>query len=83
MMNTKLKQILVSAFVVVFGVLLCVYGMGFHSQPVAPEKGNEPSIIKSEPELIKDASVGGLARDAESGKIKQTYTGEPPEDCAT
>ena len=82
-MNTKLKQILVSVFVIVFGVLLCVYGVGFHSQPVAPEKGNEPSIIKSEPELIKDASVGGLARDAESGKIKQTYTGESPEACST
>lgn len=82
-MTVKLKQILVSAFVIVLGALLCAYGVGFHKRPVAPEKGNEPAIVKSEPELIKDASVGGLARDPESGKIKQTYTGESPEACST
>jgi hypothetical protein len=26
--------------------------------------------------------VGGVTRDA-SGKIKQTYTGQPPEECPT
>jgi hypothetical protein len=41
-------------------------------------------LAKSEPTLMKDASVSGVKRD-ESGKIKQTYgIGEKaPEECAT
>ncbi len=82
-MSSKAKKITASVVFIFLGIVLCVYGLTLHATAVAPEKGNEPAVMMSEPALIKEASIGGVALDKESGKIKHTYTGEPPEDCAT
>ncbi len=82
-MSRKAKKITASAVFLVLGLVLCAYGLTLHATAVAPEKGDGPAVAMSEPALIKEASIGGVALDKESGKIKHTYTGEPPEDCAT
>ncbi len=82
-MSDKAKKITTSVVFLVLGLVLCAYGLTLHATAVAPEKGNEPAVMMSEPALVKEASIGGVALDKESGKIKHTYTGEPPEDCAT
>jgi len=76
-------KIIILGVLVLFAATLITYGVAFHSTKVLPQQDSDPSIIvKSEPALIKEASVGGVMRDA-SGKIKQTYTGKPPEECPT
>ena len=82
-MTSKAKKITASVVFIFLGFVLCAYGLTVHATAVAPEKGNEPAIMMKESALIKEASVGGVALDKASGKIKHTYTGEPPEDCAT
>ena len=82
-MSSKAKKITVSVVFIFLGLILCAYGLTLHATAVSPEKGNEPAVVMSEPALIKEASIGGVALDKASGKIKHTYTGEPPEDCAT
>jgi hypothetical protein len=57
----------------------------FHSTTVSAQQEGKPTmVVKSEPALIKDASVSGVKRD-ETGKIKQTYeVGEKaPATCST
>ena len=84
MMNSNTK-ILIFGLLVLLGAALLVYGALFHSTTVSAQQEGKPVIIaKSEPALIKDASVSGVKRD-ESGKIKQTYeVGEKaPETCST
>jgi len=82
-MLTKNTKIIVFFLFILLGAVLITYGAAFHSKNVLPQKDDgSPAVAKSEPALIKDASVGGLTRD-ESGKIKQTYTGQSPEACAT
>ena len=82
-MSSKAKKITASVVFIFLGIVLCTYGLSLHATAVSPEKGNEPAVMMSEPALIKEASIGGVALDDKSGKIKHTYTGEPPEDCAT
>ena len=80
--NTK---ILIFGLLVLLGAALLAYGAFFHSTTVSAQQDGEPVMIaKSEPVLMKDASVSGVKRD-ESGKIKQTYeVGEKaPEACST
>ena len=78
--NTK---IFVFFILILLGAVLITYGAVFNSKNVLPQKDDgSPAIAKSEPALIEDASVGGLRRD-ESGKIKQTYTGQSPKACST
>lgn len=82
-MLKKNTKIIVFFMFILLGAVLITYGAVFHSTNVLPQKDDgSPVVAKSEPALIKDASVGGLTRD-ESGKIKQTYTGEAPEECET
>jgi len=80
---TKQTRIVVLGVLILLAAALIAYGAIFHSTRVLPQQDDDPAIIvKSEPALIKEASVGGVTRDT-SGKIKQTYTGEPPEECPT
>ncbi|MHC4508773.1 MAG: hypothetical protein ACYTAO_07420 [Planctomycetota bacterium] len=80
---TKKTKIVVLGVLVVLGAVLITYGAVFHSTSVLPQNDDgSPAVAKSEPALIKEASVGGVTRDA-SGKIKQTYTGQAPEECPT
>ena len=82
-MITKNTKILVFSLLVMLGAALLTYGAFFHSTNVSAQQQDDPTIVaKSEPALIKEASVGGVTLD-ESGKIKQTYTGKPPEECST
>ncbi|MCP4257454.1 MAG: hypothetical protein GY774_07985 [Planctomycetes bacterium] len=82
-MLTKNKKIIVFFLLILLGAALITYGTVFHSRKVFPQKDDgPPPVAKSEPALIKDASVSGLIRD-KSGKIKQTYTGKAPKACAT
>jgi hypothetical protein len=46
------------------------------------QKTTEVVINQSEPELIREVTVGGVALN-ESGKIKRTYSGKPPSLCPT
>ena len=82
-MITKNTTILIFGLLVLLGAALLAYGALFHPTNVSPQQGDDTTAIaKSEPALIKEASIGGVTRD-ESGKIKQTYTGKAPEACAT
>ncbi len=82
-MITKNTKIFIFGLLVLLGAALLTYGAFFHSTKVSPQQQDDPTIVvKSEPALIKEASVGGVTLD-DSGKIKQTYTGKPPEECST
>ena len=84
-MTNKNTKILIFGLLVMLGAALLAYGVLFHSTTVSAQQEGKPVMVtKSEPALIKDASVSGVKRD-ESGKIKQTYeVGEkPPETCST
>jgi hypothetical protein len=84
-MTNKNTKILIFGLLVLLGAVLLVYGVLFHSTTVsAQQDGKLVMLAKSEPALMKDASVSGVKRD-ESGKIKQTYAiGEKaPEACST
>ncbi len=82
-MLTKKTKIIIFSLLILFGVVLITYGAFFHSTNVSPQQEDgSPALAMSEPALVKEASVGGVKRD-ESGKIKQTYTGEAPEECPT
>jgi len=81
-MNAKTK-IIVFGVLVLLGAALLAYGAFFHPTNVLPQQGGDSgAVAKSEPALMKEASVGGVTRD-ESGKIKQTYTGQAPKACPT
>jgi hypothetical protein len=82
---TKLVKIIIVGIFILLGVTLFSYGAFIHTTKIiTPVKGGSVTAFKSEPTLVKDASVGGVARD-ETGQIKQTYSeGEkPPETCST
>jgi hypothetical protein len=84
MINKNMK-ILIFGLLVMLGAALLLYGLIFHSTSVSAQHEGQPVLLtKSEPALIKDASVSGVKRD-ETGKIKQTYeVGEKaPAKCLT
>ncbi len=79
------SKILIFGLLVLLGAAMLAYGVIFHSTTVSAQQDGKPVILaKSEPALMKDASVSGVKRD-ETGKIKQTYAiGEKaPEACST
>ena len=80
---TNKTKIIILCLLILLGAVLITYGAFFHSTDVSPQQEGDSAVVaKSEPALIKEASVGGVTRD-KSGKIKQTYTGKAPEACAT
>ena len=82
-MLTKKTKIIIFSLLILLGAALLNYGVFFHSVNVSPQQEDgSAAFAKSEPALVKEASVGGVARD-KSGKIKQTYTGKAPEACPT
>ena len=82
-MLTKKTKIIIFSLLILFGAALLTYGAFFHSTNVLPQQEDgSPALAMSEPALIKEVSVSGVKRD-ESGKIKQTYTGESPKACST
>ena len=81
-MNATTK-IIVFAVLILLGAALLAYGVFSHPTNILPQQGGDSAAIaKSEPALMKEASIGGVTRD-ESGRIKQTYTGQAPKACPT
>ena len=78
----QIHRIFISAALCLAGALLFAYGVTSHPSAILPEKDSGPEMIRSEPQLVKEASIGGVRLD-ESGNIRLTYTGTPPKDCAT
>jgi hypothetical protein len=84
-MINKNTKILIFGLLVLLGAALLAYGAIFHSTAVSAQQDGQPVMLaKSEPALIKDASVSGVKRD-ETGKIKQTYEigKKAPATCST
>ena len=80
---SRKSKIIVFGVLIVLGIVMLGYGVFVHSADVWPQKEDgSPAVSKSEAALVKEASVGGITLD-ESGKIKQTYTGAAPKECAT
>lgn len=79
-MQRKASHILI---MVLLGASLSMllYGFSLHVAPVYSEN-NDKGFATAEPQLIKEVSVGGLARTAD-GKLQKTYTGKPPAACPT
>jgi predicted alpha/beta-fold hydrolase len=76
------KRRFLAVALVLLGLGLCAYGLAFHVITVHPEKDDAAAVATSEPATVKEVSIGGLKRD-ETGKIRQTYTGEAPQSCPT
>ena len=82
---TKEKKIFVVCLLILFGAAMFCYGAFFNSENIfAPKDDEKVELSKSEPSLIKLASVGGL-RLVGIGRIEQTFAeGEkPPSTCPT
>jgi len=80
---SRKSKIIVFSVLIVLGIVMLGYGVFVHSAEVWPQKEDgSPAVVKSGPALVEEASVGGIRLD-ESGKIKQTYTGAAPKECAT
>jgi hypothetical protein len=81
----KIKKIILFSLLIVLGITLLAYGAFFHSTSVSPQQDpNSTALAKSEPQLIKEVTIGGVEID-ESGNIKQTYSDpkKAPAACPT
>lgn len=83
-MNARSLRIVIAFALVLTGAALLAYGVSFHTATVeAQTSDGTPAVVKSEPALIKEVTIGGLEREA-SGEIKKTYTGQQaPAACPT
>jgi hypothetical protein len=82
-MANRNRQILLVCILLIAGLALCAYGAIFHKTTIYPEKDETGTpAVKHESAIVKEVTVSGLKRDI-TGKIRQTYTGKPPEACAT
>ena len=78
---------IVALGLVTVGIACVVYGTCFHTVDVSASSEDVESLTlaltKSELALTQEASVGGVTLDHTTNEIKQTYTGQSPEACAT
>ena len=82
-LTDKKIKIIIFCLLTLLGAVLFAYGMFFHSTNILPQQKDDLTILTaSEPALIKEVSIGGVARDA-SGELRRTYTGQPPKFCPT
>ena len=77
------------AILVAAGAALVLYGVAVHSRTVLLKQAEPPAaeaektILESEPDLIREVTVGGVLRNP-SGGIERTYgEGETPSQCPT
>ena len=82
MSNFNRMRQFVSLAVVSGGAVLLIYGLLFHSALISSAEDTKVTSSQAETALIREVTVGGLARD-ESGQIKKTYSGKAPEACPT
>ena len=78
----QLQRIIVSIAIFLTGALFLAYGITSHPSTILPEKDGGSEMTKTESQLVKQASIGGVKLDG-FGNIRLTYTGTPPKDCAT
>jgi hypothetical protein len=75
----------VSLALVICGGAILAYGLLVHAEAVSPQ-AKDPNGVTStqlEPALIREVSIGGLARDDE-GQLRKTYSGnKAPKACPT
>jgi hypothetical protein len=79
------KKIIAFVVVICAGAALVVCGAAFNSKLVltTDDEGCEDTLRKSEFDVIRDVTVGGLERQ-EGGMLKQTYApGKAPAACPT
>ncbi len=83
------KRALISTALVLAGIALLVYGVGFHfrsilvkSETDAPASAQPAALVEPETRIIREVTVGGLAL-LPSGEIARTYDAEPPTTCHT
>jgi hypothetical protein len=93
-MTLRKGKTITFVLLLLLAIALFIYGFRFHSinispQPfgdelrtVEPQADDSLTLVASEPALIKEVSIGGVNLD-DSGKIKQTYTGQAPKACPT
>jgi len=82
MLNSK-RKIIVFCVLVAAGAVALTYGIFLHAANISSAQGTDsPALVRSEPALIREVTVGGLERDA-SGQVKKTYTDKAPQACPT
>jgi hypothetical protein len=82
-LTDKKTKIIIFYLLTLLGAVLFAYGIFFHFTNILPQQPDDPAVrAASESVLIREVSVGGVARDT-SGKLRQTYTGRPPQACPT
>ena len=82
-MLSKKNKIIIFCLLITLGIIAFTYGAFCHSLNVSPQQEDDSTILaKSEPAIIKEASIGGLERD-EFDRLKRTYDKTPPKACPT
>lgn len=78
-----LARFLLSVFLIPLAMALLAYGLLANSVAVLPLQDKKTShIVMTEPQVVRDVTVGGLTR-LDSGIIQKTYSGKPPQACPT
>jgi hypothetical protein len=80
-MPVKKRQFAAWCIMPILAAILFSYGALFNARPVYP-KDKIQSVPQSEPSLIKEVTVGGVALD-ELGQLRKTYSGKPLDFCPT
>jgi len=80
-MPTKKRQFAAWCVLPVLASAFLLYGALFNSKSVYPKDKVQP-FVESEPALIQEVTVGGVALD-ELGQLRKTYTGKPLDFCPT
>ncbi len=82
-METRKAKVIIFCVLALFGVVLFTYGIFFHFTNILPQQQDDFAVRRAfEPALIREVSIGGVARDT-SGNLRQTYTGKAPQACPT
>ena len=82
---TKTNKIIVFSLLIVLGIAFLAYGAFVHSTIISPQQDpNSTTVAKTEPELIKEVTIGGIKID-KSGNVQQTYSDpeKAPAACPT
>ena len=76
------RRTALSLLLVLVAVTLIGYGLRPSATVASSGDGQVEATATSELAVTKEVARGGLERD-DSGQIKKTYEGKPPEACST
>ena len=76
------RRTALSLLLVLVAVALIGYGLRQSATVASGGDGQVEAAATSELAVTKEVARGGLERD-DSGQIKKTYEGKPPEACST